>query len=572
MVGGITYPLLFYRRQTMKVAHFAEYAPNQCGMYHTVKDMVLAERAAGIEAEFIDAIVNSGTGRVVSRPDLVDGDFTFQDFEWAKEADVLVRHSVLPKEVKEVGMPLVMALHGRPESTFLLEDYRIRKIFMEELMCARDKEYARHIYFWEEFYNYWKLLLPDAGLSYVPAMVNLDDYSMAGQVYDFGDKAGSPNILIADIWREDVTPFNTIFAVARFREKYAPNAKLHIIGLDSGKNHVRGLFNTLKRSGLMGHMMPLVRNPADYYRAADILVTPHVIATRIIREATACGCPVVAGTGCNYTKFTANPMDVEAMADAINDCWVAKMPREEWRKGAEHCFNLEEAGKYAKVAYEQAIESAAVKPTVSKQGQKARLKEAAEKVYHKNWGNYDEYAETQKSKLEHLTLDEWDNAYYDSIVERWKDTIEVNGKSVLCLGARQGTEVRAITDLGGFALGIDLNPGRDNEYVVTGDFHDLKFGNETIDVVFTNSIDHTYAVDILLNEVYRVLKLDGLFILEVGPESTPEGDNWASYYWDNIDSLLEVLTEQFEVQEHNKFELLHLAHLTDQIILRKKPK
>ena len=46
---------------------------------------------------------------------------------------------------------------------------------------------------------------------------------------------------------------------------------------------------------------------------------------------------------------------------------------------------------------------------------------------------------------------------------------------MLCLGARLGTEVRALHNLGYFAIGIDLNPGVDNPYVLMGDFHKLVF-------------------------------------------------------------------------------------------------
>lgn len=50
-----------------------------------------------------------------------------------------------------------------------------------------------------------------------------------------------------------------------------------------------------------------------------------------------------------------------------------------------------------------------------------------------------------------------------------------NGMTVLCLAARIGTEVKAFFDIGCFAVGIDLNPGENNRYVVYGDFHDIQF-------------------------------------------------------------------------------------------------
>ena len=37
----------------MKVAHYSIFAPNRCGLYHTAKELVLAERLVGIDAGLI---------------------------------------------------------------------------------------------------------------------------------------------------------------------------------------------------------------------------------------------------------------------------------------------------------------------------------------------------------------------------------------------------------------------------------------------------------------------------------------------------------------------------------------
>ena len=89
---------------------------------------------------------------------------------------------------------------------------------------------------------------------------------------------------------------------------------------------------------------------------------------------------------------------------------------------------------------------------------------------------YDEYLEYQVQKLE-IDLDAM--PYYEPRYRAWlRERLRVPeivrpGTSVLCLGARLGAEVQAFIDLGCFAVGLDLNPGEDNRFVVHGDFHKL---------------------------------------------------------------------------------------------------
>ena len=52
---------------------------------------------------------------------------------------------------------------------------------------------------------------------------------------------------------------------------------------------------------------------------------------------------------------------------------------------------------------------------------------------------------------------------------------------ILCAGARQGTEVEVLRDLGyNSAYGVDLNPGPNNELVEYGDFMKLNLPNESL--------------------------------------------------------------------------------------------
>ena len=66
--------------------------------------------------------------------------------------------------------------------------------------------------------------------------------------------------------------------------------------------------------------------------------------------------------------------------------------------------------------------------------------------------------------------------------EAWSMKKGIVGCSVLCLGARLGGEVRAFTAMGALSIGIDLNPGPNNAYVLPGDFHHLQFAQSVFDV------------------------------------------------------------------------------------------
>src|SRR2546421_4076105 len=131
------------------------------------------------------------------------------------------------------------------------------------------------------------------------------------------------------------------------------------------------------------------------------------------------------------------------------------------------------------------------------------------------FSSYEAYVARQKRKLARIDLSRYDVNYREILRGRLEELRIIRpGMSVLCLAARIGTEVKSFLDLGCFAVGIDLNPGRENRYVLHGDFHDLQFAAGSIDVAFTNSLDHVFAVDRLIAEVARVLKPGGLFLLE----------------------------------------------------------
>ncbi len=349
----------------MRVAHFATVAPNRCGLYGTARDLIFAERKAGLDAGLIDAniainepVVN---GWLDGYPKIKDDLLKPETMDWAKQADVFIRHSYIPVGFQNTGKPLVMAMHGRPESSFRLETSGTLSAISTFYKRGIDKRYKAFITFWPEHLDVWKTIIPPEKLFYVPPPIDLDYYSPQGNKQDLGENSGEPNILIADIWRDDIIPFNQIFAALKFQQEYCPSAKIHIVALQ-GKNFkaMAPSLARIKVMGALGCVSKMTVKIVPWYRSADIVITPHTIATRTVREPLSCGIPVVAGAGNKYTPYTACPTDISGFAKAINRCWQdyksdKKAVKEMARKTAEIAFNPELVGQAMKETLERIL-------------------------------------------------------------------------------------------------------------------------------------------------------------------------------------------------------------------------
>lgn len=174
-------------------------------------------------------------------------------------------------------------------------------------------------------------------------------------------------------------------------------------------------------------------------------------------------------------------------------------------------------------------------------------------------GDYDKYLDHQKEKLsiylghdkKKMALEKLALDHYRALINRLA-SYEIKGKTVLCLAARIGQEVKAFRDLGAFAVGIDLNPGPDNLYVHYGDFHDLVFPNHSADIIYTNSLDHTFDFHKLISEITRVLKEDGTLILEIqkGNNDGIRAEQYEACWWDSVQDVLSLfLSKGYKVDK-----------------------
>lgn len=193
----------------------------------------------------------------------------------------------------------------------------------------------------------------------------------------------------------------------------------------------------------------------------------------------------------------------------------------------------------------------------------------------RKYASYGEYVDHQVDKLDRIKHRLYETELADE--SRFRKDFEQcralkNTQSILCLGARLGTEVKALRNLGYFAIGIDLNPGKDNPYVLTGDFHQIDFPDNCVDAVYTNSMDHAFEIEKVLSEVRRVLKPEGVFIADIHKGYT-EGftpGNYEALHWQKQEEFIEQISRHSQLQfvEKNDLGYLRRDSLT-QVVFRK---
>ena len=106
--------------------------------------------------------------------------------------------------------------------------------------------------------------------------------------------------------------------------------------------------------------MSNIKGLEKYYRGADILITPNIIATRVVREALASGVSIVAPHGARYAQFHGEPRDIKEFGEAIENCWTKRLAggdsyRHKLSKMAEDEFGMERVGQAMKRVCERIV-------------------------------------------------------------------------------------------------------------------------------------------------------------------------------------------------------------------------
>jgi SAM-dependent methyltransferase len=167
------------------------------------------------------------------------------------------------------------------------------------------------------------------------------------------------------------------------------------------------------------------------------------------------------------------------------------------------------------------------------------------------YGSYDEYVTHQKEKLNQIlylkggfgqeTIQQYREQFHQRFQHLWPYL--PRDAKILCAGARQGTEVEVLRDLGyRNAYGIDLNPGPNNPYVKVGDFMKTGLPDASIDLVYTNCIDHAFDLDQFFREHYRIVKPRGYVLYDI---SLDKGGGFEAAQWKDEWTLLDKITPFF---------------------------
>ena len=157
---------------------------------------------------------------------------------------------------------------------------------------------------------------------------------------------------------------------------------------------------------------------------------------------------------------------------------------------------------------------------------------------YRDYESYDEYVVHQRQKFDEILkmAGGFSNAVITNARLRFfrrfrhlRRVLPTNAQ-IICAGARQGTEVEVLRDLGfRNAIGIDLNPGPRNPFVTRGDFMRMDVAASSADLVYSNCVDHAFELDAFFAEHARVIKPDGyaLYDLPVGqPRRAFEAVAW----------------------------------------------
>lgn len=356
----------------MKVAHFVNFRPNASGLHATTRDLTLLEREIGLDAQIIDW---QGKETGYSKVWAGDGRIETVSPDWAFDADILVRHSAIPERLQKTGKPVIMSLHGRPD--YLVElgrqkDYHVLKEV--DMMHRNMPNYVGFLTYWNLVEDFWKLILPDMDICNIGPIVDLQTFNPNGPKTSWNQFHGNPNILIADMWREDTTPAQVLIAAAKFIKEHCPKGRVHIVGGPDFRNpSLNVLIGSLQQQKLIGSAAPLVENMPEVYRASDFVVTQNHIATRIVREALACGTPVLAPIPYDYDidgHIIYNPNDIKIctsnIADFYHDLMVdPKKIKIASRKIAENNFAGQRAKEILPDFYQRKIDETTGKVQVT---------------------------------------------------------------------------------------------------------------------------------------------------------------------------------------------------------------
>jgi glycosyltransferase involved in cell wall biosynthesis len=218
--------------------------------------------------------------------------------DWALTADVIANHSGYDSTpIEKTSQPVVHVAHGRPRSSFLSEKSGSTPIYSYWYQRSKQARFKAVVTFWPQHVPYLQVMMPETPVYAVQSNVDLEAWTPNGPSgYGFHGKKGSKvNIALTDAWRDDVDPFVPLHAAALFARE-VKGTKVHVYAKPAKSKGFDVLLRRIAEDGNLGEVQGWSKGLANVYRAASFMLTPQEIDTRSVREAMACGCPVVRMT------------------------------------------------------------------------------------------------------------------------------------------------------------------------------------------------------------------------------------------------------------------------------------
>lgn len=313
---------------TLKLCHVAIVTPGRAGLYESTRELVAAERALDFDARLYDP---KPTPFYPTTPE--DRGALLAGCAFVDEADVIVDHSGCDGTTDALKTPHILVAHGRPRHSFISEATGGPPIYSYHYRLDKEEKYKAVVTFWPEHVGHLSVMFRKTPVYCVPPSVDLKAWHPDGpKGYEFHGKAGAFNVVITDAWRDDVDPYDVLHAAA-LAARRIPGMKVHVYGRQG--EHTKGwdaILKVMQEDGTLGEFNGWVKGLDNVYRAADLMVTPHTIYTRSIREAMACGCPVLSGREIDARNVT-------AFSTAIQTMLLYPQERGFYRKRAEALFN-----------------------------------------------------------------------------------------------------------------------------------------------------------------------------------------------------------------------------------------
>lgn len=274
----------------MKVAHAVVITPHRCGLYETTRELVANLRELGVDSRMVDPAPRDD----VKKPENEDRGAPYATMGWGVDADIIVNHSGFDNTpLAATKQPWVLVAHGRPRSGFLTEVRGSTPCYSWKLNKNKDERLKHVVTFWKEHIPYWQFIMPDKPITFVPSSVDLEAWKHEGPTgYKFHGKKGKVNLVITDPIRDDVDWFFPLQAAGLFARE-VEGVKVHVYGRIGKTRGHDALIRRIQDDGNMGEVQSWVTGLDNVYRAATCMITANEIATRSMREAMACGCPVV---------------------------------------------------------------------------------------------------------------------------------------------------------------------------------------------------------------------------------------------------------------------------------------